>query len=54
MQQVEHDVLHRHPIEEFRGGGRDVHAVLQQAEVRAAVPVERDELAVNDHTLAQL
>ena len=54
MQQVEHHVLHRHPLDELRGGCRDVHAVLQQAEVRAAVPVERDELAVDDHTLAQL
>ena len=54
MQQVEHDVLHRHPLDQLRGGCRDVHAVLQQAEVRAAVPVQRDELAVDDHTLAQL
>jgi hypothetical protein len=33
---------------------RDVHAVLQQTEVRAAVSVERDELAVDDHTVAEL
>jgi len=31
-----------------------MHAVLQQAEVRATVPVQRDELTVDDHTLAQL
>jgi hypothetical protein len=51
MQEVEHDVLHRHPPDQFRGGCRDVHAVLQQAEVRAAVCVE---CAVDDHALTDL
>jgi hypothetical protein len=29
VQQVEHDVLHRHPFDQLRCGCRDVHAVLQ-------------------------
>jgi hypothetical protein len=51
VQQVEHDVLHRHPFDQLRCRCYDVHAVLQQAEVRAAVPVQRDQFAVDNHAL---
>jgi hypothetical protein len=54
VEQVEHDVLHRHPSDQLRGGCRDVHAVLQQAEVRAAVLVQGDQFAVDDHALFDL
>jgi len=44
MQEVEHDVLHRHPPDQLRARCRDVHAMLQQTEVRATVVVDADGL----------
>jgi hypothetical protein len=49
-QDVEYDVLHRHPGDQVRGRLDHVHALLQQAEIRAAALIQGDQLTIDDQT----